>query len=198
MTDATVGIAAPDDAADLARIQVRTWRTAYAETLGQATVDALDEAALSRDWAEAIAHPTSTVYLAREGTTAVGFCAAGPAPAEDVAAADGTAPDDADEVALIATVLVEPRWGRRGHGGRLFGSAAADLRAQGSTRAVTWVAQSDSASLSFFRSVGWHPDGTVRTLDTGERTVRELRLTGGLDVGFTEPTAPPEGLSDTL
>lgn len=184
MTDATVRVAGPDDAADIAAIQVRTWRVAYAETLGQDTVDALDEAALTDEWTRAVDHPASTVYVAREGATTVGFCAAGPAPADDTAAADGSPPADAAEVALIATVLVEPRWGRRGHGGRLFGTAATDLRSTGLTRGVTWVSQSDSAALSFFRGIGWNPDGTVRTLDTGQRTVRELRLTGGLDVRF--------------
>lgn len=184
MTDATVRVAGADDAADIAAIQVRTWRTAYAEALGQATVEALDEASLTEEWAHAVTHPASTVYVAREGATTVGFCAAGPAPADDSASADGSPPADAAEVALIATVLVEPRWGRRGHGGRLFGTAATDLHALGHTRGVTWVSQSDSAALAFFRGVGWNPDGTVRTLDTGERTVRELRLTGGLDVRF--------------
>ncbi|OLT38497.1 GNAT family N-acetyltransferase [Saccharomonospora sp. CUA-673] len=184
MTDATVRIATADDAAAIARIQVRTWRTAYAEALGRATVEALDEDALTAEWAAAVGHAGSSVFVALEGSELVGFCAAGPAPDSDIAAADGTPPDDAGSVALISTVLVEPRWGRRGHGGRLFGTAAHALRAGGHTRGVTWTAQSDSASLSFFRSVGWNPDGTVRTLDTGERTVRELRLTGGLDVHF--------------
>jgi two-component sensor histidine kinase len=45
---------------------------------------------------------------------------------------------------------------------------------------ITWVAESDSASLSFFRSAGWDPDRTVRTLDTGEKSVREIRLAGTL------------------
>ncbi|KID30275.1 sortase-like acyltransferase [Prauserella sp. Am3] len=186
MTDATVRIATADDASTIAAIQVRTWRAAYAEALGRATVDALDDEALAAEWATAVTHPGSTVLVALEGATVVGFCAAGPAPRDDVAAADDSLPADADTVALVSTVLVEPRWGRRGHGGRLFGTAATALRADGHTRGITWTAQSDSASLSFFRSVGWNPDGTVRTLDTGERTVRELRLTGGLDVRFTD------------
>ncbi|MGI5995398.1 MAG: GNAT family N-acetyltransferase, partial [Saccharomonospora viridis] len=44
------------------------------------------------------------------------------------------------------------------------------------------------ASLAFYRSVGWDPDGTVRTLDTGERTIKEIRLTGTLDLRLEEPT----------
>ncbi|MFC4001129.1 GNAT family N-acetyltransferase [Prauserella oleivorans] len=182
MSTAGVRVATADDVADIARIQVVTWRTAYADVLGRAAVDALDEAALAREWTDAVAHPGSTVYLAEEGRFAVGFCVAGPAPAGEVATADGAVPPDAATTGLVATVLVEPRWGRRGHGGRLLATAAAGLRDRGCVRGVTWVAESDSASLAFFRRVGWDPDGTVRTLDTGERTVREVRLTGGLDL----------------
>ncbi|WP_199431902.1 GNAT family N-acetyltransferase [Qaidamihabitans albus] len=182
MATADVRPAAPDDVAEIARIQLETWRVAYTDVVGARAIDELDPADLARRWSGAVEHPETAVYVALEGTFTVGFCVAGPAPAEDVAAADGTLPDDAARTGLIATVLVEPRWGRRGHGGRLLASAAAGLREHGAERGVTWVAQSDSASLAFFRGAGWNPDGTVRTLDTGEKTVRELRLTGGLEL----------------
>ncbi|MFF5992914.1 GNAT family N-acetyltransferase [Prauserella flavalba] len=182
MSTAAVHLATVADAAEIARIQQVTWRAAYAELLGPAALDTLDADELARHWREAIEHPGSDVYLALEGEFAVGFCAAGQAPEEEIAAADGTLPADAARTGLISTVLVEPRWGRRGHGGRLLAAAAAGLRERGAERGVTWAAQSDPASLAFFRGAGWHPDGTVRTLDTGERTVRELRLTGSLDL----------------
>uniref|UniRef100_UPI000373219E GNAT family N-acetyltransferase n=1 Tax=Saccharomonospora saliphila TaxID=369829 RepID=UPI000373219E len=73
-------------------------------------------------------------------------------------------------------------------GGRLLAAAATWLREHGAERGITWVAQSDSASLHFYRRAGWNPDGVVRTLDTGERTVRELRLTGPLDLYLDEQT----------
>jgi hypothetical protein len=44
----------------------------------------------------------------------------------------------------------------------------------------------DRASLGFFRRAGWKPDGLVRTLDTGETTVREVRLTGTLALELIE------------
>jgi hypothetical protein len=44
------------------------------------------------------------------------------------------------------------------------------------------VPESDSASLGFYRRAGWQPDGTVRTLDAGGRPLREVRLSGGLDL----------------
>ncbi|SFB55555.1 L-amino acid N-acyltransferase YncA [Amycolatopsis marina] len=186
MATAEVRSATVEDVPEIARIQRDTWRTAYAELLGPRALGELDSDGIEQRWAAAIGHPDTGVYVAFEGDFAVGFCVAGPAPEDDVAAADGSLPEDAGEVGLIATMLVEPRWGRRGHGGRLLATAAASLRSAGAHRAVAWVAQSDSASLAFYRRAGWQPDGTVRVLDTGEKTIREIRLTGGVDLHLAE------------
>ncbi|MGW9306384.1 N-acetyltransferase family protein [Saccharomonospora azurea] len=186
MTTADVRPATTDDIGEISRIQYSTWHTAYRDALG-AAVDALDPQEVSASWAEAVAHPDTDVYVAVEGSATVGFCVVGIAPEPEVAAADGTLPDDASRTGWVATLLVEPRWGRRGHGGRLLGTAAAGLRRRGAERGIAWVVQSDSASLSFYRGVGWNPDGTVRTLDTGERTIKELRLTGSLNLRLEHP-----------
>ena len=182
MSTAEVRAAVAGDAPEIARIQRITWRTAYADLLGEQALARLDSPDAEQRWVDAIGHPDTTIHLATEGAFAVGFCVAGPALNEDVAGADGELPDDAETTGLIATILVEPRWGRRGHGSRLLGRAAAELRQRGANRGITWVAESDSASLSFFRRAGWRPDGTVRTLDTGERRLRVSRLTGELDI----------------
>ncbi|SFW76288.1 GNAT family N-acetyltransferase [Amycolatopsis australiensis] len=181
MSDAAVRPADLSDAAEIARIQRDTWHAAYADLLGKNALAELDAADLVGTWSETIDHPASQVYVATEGESTVGFCVAGRAPEGEVAAADGSLPADADRTGLIATLLVEPRWGRRGHAGRLLATAAAGLRAAGAARGITWVAQGDHASLAFYRRAGWNPDGTVRTLDTGDRMVREVRLTGTLD-----------------
>lgn len=184
MADADVRAAGPGDAAEIARIQLTTWRSAYAELLPAEVLSALDESDTEQQWRQTLSGGPATVWLATEGPWPVGFCAAGPAPEEESRAADGTAAADADTVAYVSTLLVEPRWGRRGHGGRLLGTAARDLAARGSTRGITWVPEADSASTAFFRRVGWDPDGTVRTLEAGGRPLRELRLSGSLDLRF--------------
>lgn len=181
MSTAEVRAAVAADAPEIARIQRVTWRTAFADLLGEQALAELDAAA-EEQWVAAIEHPATTVYVATEGSFTVGFCVAGPAPDEEVASASGELPEDAARTGLIATLLVEPRWGRRGHGGRLLAGAADGLRRHGAERGISWVAESDSASLSFFRRAGWRPDGTVRTLDTGERRLREIRLTGQLEI----------------
>jgi len=186
MSTVSVREAVEADAAEVARIQRVTWRTAYADVLPERALAELDTPGARARWAEAIAHPASRVHLAEEGPAVVGFCVAGPAPRDDVADARGDVPPDADRTGLIGTLLVEPRWSRRGHGARLLAAAAAGLRDLGAERGITWAGESDAATLSFFRRAGWRPDGTVRTLDTGERRLRELRLTGTLDIQLTD------------
>jgi GNAT superfamily N-acetyltransferase len=177
MPAADVRLARVEDAAEIARIQRLTWQTAYQDLVDP---QALDEVDAEQQWAAAIQHPDTDVFVAIEGSSTVGFCVSGPAPSGELEGPDGELPPDAEHTGLIATLLVEPRWGRRGHGRRLLAAAARALSSRGAKRAVTWVAESDSASLSFYRRAGWDPDRTLRTLDTGERQIRELRLAGGL------------------
>lgn len=180
MADADVRVAEPDDAAEIARIQLTTWRSAYADMLPADVLDNLDITETERHWRDTLTEGPASVLVAVEGRWMVGYCVAGFAPAQEAVAADGTPPPDIATVALVSSLLVEPRWGRRGHGGRLLGGMARRLTEHGATRGITWVPAPDSASLAFFRSVGWSPDGTVRTLDAGGRPVRELRLSGSL------------------
>ncbi|MQA61405.1 MAG: GNAT family N-acetyltransferase [Actinophytocola sp.] len=186
MARVDVHLARPTDAGEIARIQRDTWRAAYRDIVGEAALAELDDAATEERWVAAIAHADTDVFVATEAGFTVGFSVSGKAPEGELAGPEGELPADADHTGLIATVLVEPRWGRRGHGGRLLAAAVRALRSRGAKRAVTWVSESDSATLSFYRALGWDPDGTVRTLDTGERQLREMRLAGGLDFHLTE------------
>ena len=146
MAVARVRAATSEDVSTLAALHVATWRAAYSELLPPGVLDELDAPHLREVWADAI-KGGATVLIATEGDDPVGFVVAGPAPEEDVAAADGALPPDAGRTVLVSTLLVEPRWGRRGHGGRLLAAAAAALRDAGATRGIAWVPAEDPASL---------------------------------------------------
>jgi GNAT superfamily N-acetyltransferase len=110
------------------------------------------------------------VLVALEKNALVGFAAFGPA---ELTA--GEVPDPAGPTAELSTLLVEPRWGRRGHGSRLL-AAVADLAVAGnSARLQVWLPEADRVSAAFYESAGWAPDGWARTLDTGDGTLREIR-----------------------
>lgn len=177
MADVSVRPARPDDVPEIARVQVDTWRTCYPAILPAAVLETLTVELAHAAWQQAIDAPPSPqhhVLVAQEKTALVGFVALGPA--DDLEADD---PDPTTTVA-ISPLLVEPRWGRRGHGSRLLAATVEHARADGMTRAITWLPEGDTASRDFFVSAGWAPDGLARALDTGAGELREIRMHASL------------------
>lgn len=189
MADVSVRVARPGDAAEIARIQVETWRSGYRDLLPATVIESLSAAAAEPAWSQAVAAPPTPrhhVLVAQEQTWLVGFAAL--APADDLE--DGIL--DPERTGQIAPLLVEPRWGRRGHGSRLLAAAVDHARADGFVRLVTWVPSGDGASLAFYRSAGWETDGYARVLDTGAGEVREIRLHVALEEAATSERAAAE------
>jgi GNAT superfamily N-acetyltransferase len=177
--------ARPGDAEEIARIQLSTWRTAYRRLFPPHVLANLDEAYLTRGWHEAITEPPSPrhrVLIAVEqnesSSWTVGFAAAGPADEQALAPEE---PPLADDVAAITDLLVEPRWGRRGHGSRLLAASVDHWRADGFTSAVAWAYDSDKAMQAFLASTGWEPDGVGRALDVDDMLVPQIRMHVALD-----------------
>jgi GNAT superfamily N-acetyltransferase len=178
MADVSVRPARPEDAGEIGRIQVATWRTAYADVLPAPVLEGLSEDQAVDAWRSAITDPPSPrhhVLVALEQQWLVGF--AGVAPADDL---EDTDPDP-ETTAALAPILVEPRWGRRGHGSRLLAAAVDHARGDGMTRAIAWIPEADKPSREFLLSAGWAPDGLARALDTGAGELREIRLHALLD-----------------
>lgn len=174
VADVAVRAARPGDVPEIARIQVDTWRTAYGQFLPASVLAALDVTAAAQAWEAAVASPPSPghhVLVATEGDRLVGFAAVGPSEEEDGQPGD----------AAVAALLVEPRWGRRGHGSRLLAAAVDHLRQDGVTRLVAWVPDGDRASTAFYESAGWEPDGRARVLEAEGGSVREIRWHAALE-----------------
>jgi GNAT superfamily N-acetyltransferase len=178
--DVSVRPARPDDAIEIARVQVVTWRTAYRALLPTAVLDDWDADSATASWRAAVASPPTPahgVLVALERNAVVGFAAFGPA---ELAA--GETSDPAGPTAELSTLLVEPRWGRRGHGSRLLAAVADVARRDGAARLQVWVPEADAVSAGFYESAGWAPDGWARTLDTGgDEPLREIRWHALLD-----------------
>ncbi|MBA3906381.1 MAG: GNAT family N-acetyltransferase [Pseudonocardiales bacterium] len=177
MAIAAIHAADPADVAEITRIQAATWAVAYADLVPAAAIAQLQGVDAAQAWAAALRE--GAVFVATEGDWTVGFVAAGPA---DVPADSPLGPEAWGE---IGTLLVEPRWGRRGHGGRLLAAAAEALRERGARYGLAWLPEKDDASRAFYARAGWEPDGTVRALDTGDGVLREVRFTGSLDLSLT-------------
>jgi L-amino acid N-acyltransferase YncA len=168
MAEVSVRPAARGDVPDIARIQLDTWRQAYSGWLPAPVLDQITPAQAEHTWGQAVAAPPTPrhhVLIAREQGWRVGFAAFGPSP-EDTGAGVGT----------VDTLLVEPRWGRRGHGSRLLAAAVEVMRGDGLRTAHVWLPEPDAASLAFFTSAGWERDGYARSLESDGASVTEVRL----------------------
>ena len=166
---------------DIARVQRVAWGLAYRELLPPAVLDHWDDDGTTRAWTAAIATPPSAahrVLVAVDGGAVVGFAAV--TPAEGVAA-----------TAELAGLVVEPRWGRRGHGSRLLAAATDGARDAGARRMIMWVPESDEVTGRFLGSAGWELDGSARSLDARTTTIRQLRWHTLLD--DDRPAAEDEG-----
>ena len=169
VADVSVRPARAADAERVARVQLSTWSTAYADLLPAEALE-VPEVHVAALWLGAVESPPSPrhrLLVALEREELVGFAASGPAADEDL---------DPATTAELLTLLVEPRWGRRGHGSRLVAAGVHDWRADGARAAVSWVWERDAVSQSFLRSAGWEADGAARGLDTGPRVQRQLRF----------------------
>jgi GNAT superfamily N-acetyltransferase len=169
------------DAEEIARIQLTTWRVAYRRMLPRQVLDDLDQSWLAERWLEAITSPpsrTHRVLVAIEQADqeyVVGFAASGPFDA------NALAPEEelesvGDSVGAFTDLLVEPRWGRRGHGSRLLAATVDLWREDKLTSAIAWVFEQDPALKKFLGSAGWAPDGATRALDVDDMLVDQLRM----------------------
>ena len=66
-----------------------------------------------------------------DGDELVGFAASGP-------------DEDLEGAVELVSLLVLPRWGRRGHGSRLVAASVADWQQDGRTLAVCWAFERDA------------------------------------------------------
>jgi GNAT superfamily N-acetyltransferase len=177
MADVSVRPARPDDVAEVARVQVDTWRTCYLAILPAVIIESLSIDIALAAWQEAVTAPPSPrhhVLVALDQEPVVGFVAFGPA--DDLEAED----PEPEKTVAVGPLLVEPRWGRRGHGSRLLAAAVDLARLDGMARAIAWIPEGDIVSREFFESAGWAPDGLARALDTGAGELREIRIHASL------------------
>jgi GNAT superfamily N-acetyltransferase len=213
MTTGFVRPARLDDVVEIARIQLTTWRVAYRQLLPRHILDRLDEDWITRRWQEAITKPPSPAHrvlvaveqvdrsvdqvdssgsgsdAGLESSYVVGFAASGPA--DDTALApdeDHTTLDKAFEAtAAITDVLVEPRWGRRGHGSRLLAASVDLWRTDGFTTALAWTFADDRVTRRFLETAGWAPDGASRSLDVDDLLVPQIRWHTSLESDSEDP-----------
>ncbi|KRC56777.1 MULTISPECIES: GNAT family N-acetyltransferase [unclassified Nocardioides] len=170
--DVSVRVGWPADAAGIAEVQLRSWRSRYDGRLAAQ----LDEQGIGVDdlaeaWRSTLARPPQArqralVALVRD--TVVGFALTGP----------NTDPDaDPSADGEIGELTIDPDTTRAGHGSRLLQACVDTLLADRFARAVVWVDATDDVLRAFLTSTGWAPDGASRELaDETGAALKQVRL----------------------
>ena len=176
--------ARPADVGEIARIQLVTWRVAYRRLMPRHVLEQLDENWIAQQWGRSITDPPTPRHrvlvaveqVADQSTPAyvVGFAASGP-PDEAALAADEDHTALGEAVVAVTDLLVEPRWGRRGHGSRLLAACVDSWWNDGFTTAVAWTFVDDLVTSRFLESTGWRKDGASRALDVDDLLVPQVR-----------------------
>lgn len=139
-----VRTARPADARPVARIQVDTWRAAYAGIVPQPVLDAMNVGEGEEGWRAWIADEGGRLFVAENADGAVGFASVGHC-------------RDLERVGELYAIYVLPeRWGA-GVGGALMDAAAEWLLARWA-EAVLWVAKENPRARAFYERLGWIPE----------------------------------------
>jgi GNAT superfamily N-acetyltransferase len=160
----TVRHATDADADAIGRVQVETWRIAYADLLPQETIDSFDVIARQAMWRDGLSRtprPGSATFVALLEDEVVGFATVGASHSEDGAGE-------------LYAIYVDPaHWGH-GAGRALIEWSEASLRESGFPNALLWVIEGNDRAERFYRAAGWQRDGEKDDVFQGA-AVTELR-----------------------
>ncbi|MDQ1712933.1 MAG: hypothetical protein QOE45_2383 [Frankiaceae bacterium] len=149
------------DAAEIARVQVETWRAAYPGMIAEPVLAALSVASMTARWETYFGTAGVSVHLALVDGAAAGFVCAGPPRDADVA-----------EGGEVYAIYVLPGAQRHGLGTALLDTAVRWLAGR---PGVLWVLAANAPARAFYAARGWTSDGTERAIDVGGDVVNEVR-----------------------
>jgi ribosomal protein S18 acetylase RimI-like enzyme len=135
--------AALDDAAEIARVHVATWRSTYRGLLPDDFLASLSEAHYTERWRRVIGEGANRVFVVDEAEGIAGFASGG----RERAGETGFAGE------LYALYILEGAQ-RRGHGRELVRAVAGALRELHLPDMIVWVLRDNSPARAFYERLG--------------------------------------------
>jgi ribosomal protein S18 acetylase RimI-like enzyme len=165
----TIRRATPEDAAAIARIQVRSWQAAYRGLIPDEIIARVVDQETSRAerLRKLLADPDNEHrgWVATRQQAVVGMAIAGPS--RDPDAGDGTGE--------VQAIYLDPGFTGVGIGRELFQHVVTDLRDRGFQEATLWVLEANARAQRFYEAAGWHLDGTTKDDERPDGTLHEVR-----------------------
>jgi ribosomal protein S18 acetylase RimI-like enzyme len=132
-----------DDAAEIARVHVATWRSAYRNLLPADFLESLNEASYAERWTRVIGDISTRVFVAEQPEGIVGFASGG----RERAGEQGYAGE------LYAIYILEAAV-QRGHGRELVHAIAGALREMHLPNMIVWVLRDNAPARRFYERLG--------------------------------------------
>jgi GNAT superfamily N-acetyltransferase len=135
--------ATPDDAAEIARVHVATWRSAYRDLLPDDFLASLSQAHYTERWRRVIADGSSRVFVVEDADGVAGFASGG----RERAGETGFAGE------LYALYVLDEAQ-RHGYGRELVRAVAGALRELHLPDMIVWVLRDNSPARAFYERLG--------------------------------------------
>ncbi|SDS35925.1 GNAT family N-acetyltransferase [Paraoerskovia marina] len=157
--------AQPDDAAEIATVNVTSWRYAYAGIVADDYLASLDVDHRTEFFARYLGedHPSRTWVALADGRT-LGFVVVGPGRDEDAE------PRDQE---IYAIYLDPEAWGR-GVARDLMRTVLSDVDADATV--TLWTIADNDRAQHFYRRHGFAPDGVEKREEIGGKDLTQLRF----------------------
>ena len=142
----TIRRAVRNDAREIARVQVETWRFAYVGIVPQAFLDALDVHERAAMWEKMLCHDGSYTFIVESAGGVLGFISGG-------ALRDSVHVAAQNYDSEIYTLYVAPAAQGRGAGRQLMSALAEHLLENGLRRPVVWALE-ENPWCAFYERLG--------------------------------------------
>lgn len=162
--------AIPADADAIGLVHVRSWQSAYRDTMPRDYLGGLDPAQRSQVWRAILekAQPSlgGVLVAGAEGGGITGFASFGPSRDSDT---------DPRVTGEVFAIYADPdAWGT-GAGRALMGGAVAELARLGYADAILWVLDANDRARRFYVLAGWEEDGARKTDGSRGFDITEVR-----------------------
>lgn len=166
----TVRTARPEDATEIARINVAAWQHAYRGIVADPVLDRMLPESRLPGWTRVLALPEpSAVFVSVSEDGVIGaYCAV------DAVREVGDSHPDLHTGEMTA-IYADPRFRGTGAGHEVHETAVRHLIEHGFRYAVLWVFQDNTPSREFYEAHGWRHDGVVHRYELGEQELPEVR-----------------------
>jgi GNAT superfamily N-acetyltransferase len=151
-----------EDAAEIARVQVESWREAYRDHLPADLLAGFSIVRRRAAWEDWLRHPESPTLVAEVSGRIVGFVGVGPS-------------RDEKGSAELYTLYVEPAHIGTGVGRALMQAGIERMCDLGFEEATLWVLDGNERAERFYSIAGWSREDAIKLEEWGTATLREVR-----------------------